>query len=81
MDPSSGNRENMDPWSWQKYYFFFYADAEEEFLFLLYKDLACRLDKFPFLLFPQTCAHSVLLGSSRFTILSVDAAYAFVLGS
>ena len=32
---------------------------------------------FPFLPFPQTCAHSVLLGSSRFLMLSVDAACSF----
>jgi len=68
MDPSSGQK-NQD--------FFFYVDMEEEFLFLLYKDLGCRLDKFPFLHLLQTCAHSVLLGSSRFPMLSVDAACAF----
>jgi hypothetical protein len=48
------------------------VDVEKEFLFLLHKDLGCCLDKFPFLTFPQTCARSVLLGSSRFPMLSVD---------
>jgi hypothetical protein len=37
MDPSSG-KKNQD--------FFFYVDMEEEFLFLLYKDLGCRFDNF-----------------------------------
>jgi hypothetical protein len=32
---------------------------------------------FPFLPFPQTCAYNVLLGSFRFPILFVDAAFAF----
>jgi hypothetical protein len=32
-------------------YFFLYVDAEEEFLFLLYKNLGCRFDKFSFFLF------------------------------
>jgi hypothetical protein len=31
------------------------VDTEEEFLFFLYKDLGCRLDKFSFLPFPQRC--------------------------
>jgi hypothetical protein len=35
------------------------------------------LDKSSFLPFPQTCVHSVLLGSSRFPMLSVDAVCAF----
>jgi hypothetical protein len=36
MDPSSGKNNES---------FFFYTGAEEEFLFLLYKDLGCRFDK------------------------------------
>ena len=74
MDPSSGNNNKI---------FFCYTDSEEELLFLLYKDLGCYLDKFPFLPFPQTCTHSVLLGSSRIPILSVDVTcpFAFSLGS
>jgi hypothetical protein len=40
------------------------------------------LDKFPFSPFLQTCAHIVLLGSSRFPMLSVDVpcTFAFSLG-
>jgi hypothetical protein len=60
-------RENMDPSSGKNNrFFFFYADVEEEYLFFLYKHLGCRLDK-NFLFSPllQTCAYSVLLGSSH----------------
>jgi hypothetical protein len=40
------------------------VNQEEIFLFLLYKDLGCRFDKFSFSLL-QPCAYSVLFGSSH----------------
>ncbi len=63
-------RENMDPSSGKNNQsFFFYEDVEEEFLFLLYTDLGCCLDKSSFLLFPQTCTYSVLLGYCPLTLI------------
>jgi hypothetical protein len=50
--------------------------VEEEFLFLLYKDLGC-FGWNPSSHLLQTCAHSVLWGSSRFPMLSVNLACAF----
>jgi hypothetical protein len=70
MDPSSGKNNS---------YFFFYVDAEEEFLFLVYKDLGCRFDKFSFFLFK----HVRIAPCWVHPMLSVEAtcAFAFSLGS
>ncbi len=50
-------------------------DPEEEFLFLLYKDLGCRFDKFPFLFFK----HVRIVSCWVHPMLSVDAACAFAI--
>ncbi len=63
----------------KKLIFFFYTDTEEEFLFLLYKNLSCRFDKISLSLFK----HVRIAPCWVHPILSVEAvcAFAFSLGS
>ena len=71
MDPSSGKNNE---------YFFFYADAEEEFLFLLYKDLGCRFDKFFLSSSSNMCVYRPV-GFIPMLSVSAACAFAFSLGS
>jgi hypothetical protein len=67
LDPLSGKNNQYFSFMWKRrrnFYFFFIR-------------ISIVLDKSSFLPFPQTCEHSVLLGSSRFPMLSVDVACAF----